>query len=114
RRARRVEERGLPLLTIALASLPGLHGLVEPGEEGGPRGPAAVERARLDQALQHATVEQAEIDPRAEVGERGERAAALLPHLHDGLDGGLTHVLDGGEAADEGVHVRREADSGTG
>src|SRR5262245_11143392 len=72
-----VEERGLTLLAIALAPLPGFHGLVEAGEEAGAAEAQGVEGARLDEALHHPAIDQAQIDTRAEVSEGGDGAVLL-------------------------------------
>ena len=62
----------------------------------------------LMKALEHAAVEQAEIRARAEVHERSE-GAVVLPEAHDGVDGRLAHVLDGGQPEAEHLALHREA-----
>ena len=79
-----VEQRDLPFLAVALLALAAVHRLVERGEEAGPRALQRIERARLDQALDHAPVDQAQVDARAEVVERGE--AAVRPRAVRTID----------------------------
>src|SRR4029450_2343908 len=54
--AEALEERGLPLLAVALAPLPCFHGLIEAGEEPGPRPAEGIKSARLNQARTPAAV----------------------------------------------------------
>ena len=54
-------------------------------------------RAGLDEALDHAAVDRAQVDALAEIVERGE-GAAFGARFRDGLDGVRAHVLDRAEA----------------
>ena len=69
--------------------------------------PERVERADLDERLEHLAVAQAQVDPRAEVGQRAERAA-LVPRRDDRLDRALADVLDGQQAEPDRLAVDRE------
>ena len=89
-----LEERHLAFLAVALPALAGFHGLIERGQERGPRDLDRIEGPGLDQALDHPPVDETQVRPRAEVREGHERAA-LLAGADDGLDGGAADILDG-------------------
>src|SRR6185295_3211428 len=95
---------------------------LERGGNGGeqPRtiGTERVERARLDEALEHAAVERAALEPAREVEQVGERPA-LRARARERGDGRLTRVLDRAEpeadravleveAPRRAVHARRQ------
>src|SRR5262245_9425400 len=61
RAAERVEERRLALVSIALASLAGLHRLVESGEQARSRGLERVEGAGLDETFENTSVHEAQV-----------------------------------------------------
>ena len=66
-----------------------------------------VERPDLDERLEDLAVGQAQVDPRAEVGQRAE-LAALGPGRDDRLDGALADVLDRQQAEPDGVALDGE------
>ena len=107
RRRQGLEEGRLPLVAVPLAPLPDLHGLVESREEPCARLPERVEGAGFDQALHHTSIDEAEIDTPAEVGQA--REGSRLARLDDRVDGGGAHVLDGGEAEVNGLAEHGEA-----
>ena len=72
--------------------------------------PKHVERADLGQRLQHLAVDEAQVDPGAEVGERAELAARLAGR-DDRLDGALAHVLDRQQPEPDGVALDREVEA---
>ena len=71
--------------------------------------PNAAQRPDLDQRLQDPLVDQPEVDPGAEVGQRAE-VAVRLPGRDDRLDRALADVLDGQQAEPDGVVLDRELD----
>ena len=91
---------------VALRFLGALHGLVERGAELGAAA-EGVHGAGLDEGLEDALVEKAEVDLFAELVEAGE---ARLPCClqrgargDDGFDGVVADVFDGGEAEADGL-----------
>ena len=80
--------------------------VVEAEQELG-RVPERVERADLDERLEHLAVGQPQVDPRAEVGQRPE-LAALVAGRDDRLDGALADVLDRQQPEPDGVALDRE------
>ena len=107
-----VEQRGLAADPVALRGLAGGERIVE-AQQDLRRVPEAVERADLGQRLQHLAVDQAQVDPGAEVGQRAE-LAALLAGLDDRLDRALAHVLDRQQAEADRLALDREAEVATG
>ena len=112
-----VEQRGLPRDAVALCRLRHGHGILE-AEQDLRRVAERVERAHLRQGLEHLAVGEAEVDARAEVGQRAERAA-LLARGDDQFDRTLADVLDrqqaeadrialDGELEMAAVHVGRQ------
>src|SRR5207253_9437688 len=69
--------------------------------------PERVEGAGFDQALHHTSIDEAEVDTPAEVGQA--REGSRLARLDDRVDGGGAHVLDGGEAEVNGLAEHGEA-----
>src|SRR3970282_2378549 len=96
---------------VALAALAGLHGLVEAFDPPRPRAAERVERAGLDEALHHPTVDDPEIDPGAKVAE-GREAPRFAPRLDDGFDGRAADVLDGRQAEGDQLAPHGEARPG--
>src|SRR5262245_28378816 len=92
-----LEERTLPLGPIALLAPAALEGAVGRGQEMRAGEAERVERARLQEALDHTPVDEPEVDTRAEVVERPERPL-LASDLQDRLHRRLADVLDGGQA----------------
>src|SRR5262245_63885680 len=77
-RVEHAEEVRLALLGVALLLLPRLHRAVDRREQRGAARVERVERAALDEALDHAPVHGPEVHAVAEVEERAE-PASLLP-----------------------------------
>ena len=65
-----------PDLPVARLGLPVGHGIVEAVEQLGGMAQRA-QRVHLDERLEDALVDEAQVDARAEVGQRGEVAARL-------------------------------------
>ena len=108
RRRQQIEERGLALGALALLALAGFEREIALGQQVRAGQPERVERAGLDQALDHAPVDQAQVDAHAEVLQRRERAV-LGARLEDRLHRGLADVLDGGQAEPDRVAGHAEA-----
>ena len=105
-RGPQVEQRGLAGDPVALRRLGGADGVVETEEQ--LRGMAhRAEGPDLDERLEHLAVAQAQVDPRAEVGQRAE-VAALVASRDDRLDRPLPHVLDGQQAEADRVALDGE------
>ena len=100
-RAARAGSTG-PVVAVALPLLPDVHRPVEGVQQRGPPPVEAVEAAALDEALHHAPVDRAQVDPLAEVEQRAEGLAAP-PHLQHRLHRALAHVLDRGQPEADGV-----------
>ena len=91
---------------IALRLLRVLHGIVDDGHQ--LRASAKlVHGAALDQRLNHALVEQAQIDFFAELEDRGE-PAQFFARRDDGLDGIVADILHRGQAEADRLAMRRE------
>ena len=103
-----IEERGLALGTLALLALAGFEREIALGQQVRAGEPERVERAGLDQALDHAPVDQAQVDAHAEVLQRRE-GPVLRARLEDRLHRRLAHVLDGGQAEADRVAGHAEA-----
>ena len=99
------EEAGLALRRIFLRLLRALHGLVDGGHELAALA-QRVERAGLDERLDHALVHHAQIDLLAELPEAVEAAADFFARLEDGFDGVAADVLYRGQAEADGLAVR--------
>ena len=70
-----------------------------------------VQRADPGERLEDLAVREAEVDPRAEVGQRSERAA-LRPGRDDRLDRALADVLDRQQPEPDRLALDRELDAG--
>ncbi len=105
-----VEQRRLAGDAIALDRLGRRHRVVEAEEDPGRR-PERRERPDLRQRLDHLAVDEAEVDPGAEVGQRAE-LAALVAGGDDRLDRALADVLDGEEAEADRVPFDGELEPG--
>ena len=103
-----VEQRALPRHPVALLRLAVGDGVVEAEQHLG-RMTERGERADLDQRLQHPLVDEAQVDPGAQVGERPEVAARLACRDH-GLDGALADVLDRQQPEPDGLPLDREVE----
>ena len=73
---------------------------------GWPERPQGVD---LDERFEDPLVDEAQVHPRAEVGQRAE-LATLRPRVEDGLDGTLADVLDGQQAEADGIALDGEVD----
>ena len=82
---------------IALQLLAALHGAVDHGIKLRAAGAERIERAGLDQAFEHAPVQQARVDGVAELEERVE-AAQLLARFENAAHRIFADVLDGAHA----------------
>ena len=101
-----VEQRGLPGDPVALGRLRRGDRVVEAEQDLG-RMPERVERPDLGQRLEDLAVAQPQVDPRAEVGQRAERAA-LVARRDDRLDRALADVLDRQQPEPDRVALDRE------
>src|SRR5262249_46957051 len=90
------EEPDLPGRALLGAACRPAHDVVEAGEQAGAAPLERVERAALDEALDHAPVDELAPDPEAEVREARERA--LLPRRDDRLDRLRPDALHSAEA----------------
>ena len=102
----KIEQRGLPRDPVALRRLARRDRVLEP-EQDLRRVPERAERPDLGQRLEHLAIGQAQVDPRAEVGQRAERAA-LVPGRDDRFDRALADVLDGEQPEPDRVALDRE------
>ena len=113
-----VEDRRLPEQPVGLLLLPPRDRLLEHLEHPLPGRGGRVERAALDERLEHALVRDLPVDALGEVPDRRERAA-LVARAHDRGRGALADALDRVQAEadlalDDGevdlrrVHVRRQ------
>ena len=105
-----VEQRRLAADPVALRGLAGREGVVQAHQDLR-RVAQDVERADLGQRLEHLAVDEAQVDPRAEVRQRAE-LAALLARRDDRLDRALADVLDRQQAEPDRVALDREAEPG--
>ena len=104
-----LEEVRLAGVAIGLRLAPRLHGLVEHQQHPAARIARRIERARADQALQHAARHVLRVDALGDVPDRDE-APIGLARLDDRAHRVLADVLDGAEAeADPPVHHREVA-----
>src|ERR1051326_2939718 len=108
------EERRLAALLLVLRALRGIGRRIDGLEERAAREAERIERARLDQRLDHLLVAGAEVDVLAEAEERLEAADAAA-RLEDRLDRSLSDALHSAEAeadvrADYGERVVRFVD----
>ena len=102
-----IKQSGLPGRPRPLHTLGGLHSLIQQLQQLGARHPQGVQRARLDQTLQHAPVHRAGVHPFDHIGQRGERAG-LLAGLQDRLHGSQADILHRRQAEPDGVAGDRE------
>src|ERR1035441_4399131 len=105
---RLAEQAHLPAFAIALRALAGFHGAFQRGPLLAARAVQGVHRPRLDQALDHAPVDAAQIRLFAELVQRRE-TPQLRARLADGFHRRLAEVLDGAHAEADGIAIDRKS-----
>ena len=94
-----------PLSASRCRFWPNLHGAVQHGQQLRALRAQRIKRSGLDQALDNALVQQAQIHILAEL-HQVVKAAQLLPRRQHRFDGRGADVLDGGQAKADGVRRR--------
>src|SRR3954451_1660971 len=93
------EESRLAAFTILPGAGSGLHRIVDGGKELGAVTFEGVHGSGPNETFDHAAVDGGEIHPFAEVVDGAERCSGFAAaRFDDGIDGGLTNVLDRAQA----------------
>ena len=103
-----IEQGGLAAQPVACRGLAGVDRVIEAEQDLGGM-TELVERPDLGERLEDLAVDEPEVDPRAQVGERLERAA-LGPRRHDRLDRALADVFHRQQPESDRRPLDRELD----